>query len=216
MRKTIRVGMMGAGAGLALAGALALGSLGGCAVQASGDEKVEAQSAALTCATPSCYGPIESEAVIESDCGDAGVPRDGTLLLQAYPANLRSAGVRDSTYGVLIDGADQPTQCLERLLQTYCYGDRPWESTTTFEGCLYECAIGCPEIEHRIDISECPATVIDPNVTDAIVYEPFVALLASSGCNAYADVFASSEYIIPYQGVYVAYDPVGSGPHKDP
>jgi len=202
MPKTLRVGV----AGLLVVGATTAGSLGGCAAQAGGDdESVAAQSSALRCLAPLCYGPIEGEAVVESACGDAGVPRDGTLLFEAYPTDLRASGARDVSDRELSLYADAPTACLEAILEAYCT-QSPWESTSTFTG--------CDGAEHRIDISECPATVVNPKVLDAVLYEPFAALLENSGCNAYAEVFASSQYIVPYGGVYVAYDPVGSGPHK--
>jgi hypothetical protein len=200
--KTMRVGVLG----FVLAASASLGSLAGCAADAGrGEESVDTQASASTCATLACYGPIESEVILESRCADAGIPLSGTLLLEAYPANLARSGRRDTSDGVLAQFADAPTACLETILQRYC-AQSPWESMSTFQGCD-----GQP---HRIDISECPATVPNPDIRNALIYEPFAALLLNSGCNAYADVFASSKLLPAFDGVYVAYDPVGSGPHK--
>jgi hypothetical protein len=146
--------------------------------------------------------------VRESACGDAGVPWEGTLLFEAYPTALRSAGQRDESDEFLSHYADQPTACTETLLAAYC-PQNPLVTATTFTGCDGQ--------QHRLDVSVCPATVHDPQIRTAVVDEPFAALLENSGCNGYADVFASSATFPALDGgVYVAYDPVGSGPHKDP
>jgi hypothetical protein len=194
MFRTIRMGT------LALA-AVGLLTLGACAIDpGEGMESVSTQSAPVQTLAPTCDGPAEGEVIVESSGVDGGIPYEGTLLLGADPPgmsvdrNSSGAAVKDADYTQLIDLAYAPTQCLLKILSKYCPStDAPYRTDVSWEG--------CNNLPHRLDLARC---------MDAVEGE-----LLSENCGAYAEIFASSASLPPFDGLYVAFDPVGSGTHKN-